>query len=83
MKADKPCCPAGAARRIKRIVVNGRAVGIAFLDEIAEKVSSLGLSEGTEIAKALMKEVKLYNYVPTDKENDYQAALMDWYHHRK
>lgn len=83
MKADEPCCLAGAARRIKRIIVNGRAVGIAFLDEAGEKVSSLELSDGTEIAKALMKEVKLYNYVPSGMENDYQAALMDWYHHRK
>ena len=79
MKEEKPCCAAAAARKIKRITVNGQAVGIAQLDDIFNKVAAMGLTSDEEIGRALLKEVKIYNYVPASKEEEYRNAVLEEY----
>ena len=58
-------------------------VGIARLDETIGKVAAMGLSDEQEIGRALMKEVKIYNYVPTSKESDYRLVILKEYVERK
>ncbi len=82
MEEEKPCCAAAAARRINKIVVNGQAVGIAQLDEIIGKVAAMGLASEEEIGRALLKEVKIYNYVPANREPDYRRAILEEYARR-
>ncbi|MBI0583202.1 MAG: hypothetical protein ISF22_03140 [Methanomassiliicoccus sp.] len=82
MKEEKPCCAAAAARKVKRIMVNGQAVGVAQLDEICSKVDAMGLTSDEEIGRALLKEVKIYNYVPAGREEEYRRAVLEEYARR-
>jgi hypothetical protein len=79
---DKPCCAAAAARKIRKLVIGGREIGIAQLDEIVAKVGSMGL-EGEATGIALLKEVKIFNYVPRDQEEIYKLAMLDEYCRRE
>lgn len=56
--------------------MGGTLVGISGLDEILEEVYSMDLDED-EAASALLKKVKLYNYVPSKVENEYREALLE------
>jgi hypothetical protein len=80
---EKPCCPAAAARSIEKIDVDGQEVGIAQLDQIISKVAALGLRSEEEVGRALLKEVKIYNYVPASKEPEYRQAILEEYAKRK
>ena len=80
---EKPCCPAAAVRSIKKIDVDGHEVGVAQLDQIISKVASLGLRSEVEIDRALLKEVKIFNYVPASKEPEYRKAILEEYAKRK
>ncbi len=83
MEEEKPCCPAAAVRKIRRIDIKGIEVGIAQLDEVIEKVAALGLTNEEEIDMALLKEIKIYNYVPANKEPAYRQAILEEYAKRK
>ncbi|MFP4169991.1 MAG: hypothetical protein ACLFUV_03065 [Methanomassiliicoccales archaeon] len=61
---------------MRKIRVGGTLVGISGLDEILEEVYSMDLDED-EAASALLKKVKLYNYVPSKVENEYREALLE------
>lgn len=83
MTTEKPCCPAAAARLIKRLTLSGGIqVGIVNLDEILREVANLKLSEDEAIEKELLKRVKIYNYVAPASEADYSRALLDEYKKR-
>jgi hypothetical protein len=79
MDEERPCCAAAAARMIKKLVVNGREVGVAQLDEIIDRVIEAGPVNDDDIIRALMKELKIYNYVPYGMEPYYGAALLELY----
>jgi len=79
---DKPCCAAAAARKIKKVTINGQEIGIAQLDEIVARVKAMNLGDEEAIGRALMKDVKIYNYIPTSKEMDYKLAMMREYARR-
>lgn len=81
MKEDKPCCAAAAARKIRKLVIGGREIGIAQLDEIIAKVRAMGL-EDDAAGDVLLKEVKIYNYVPRGQEADYRTAMAEEYSRR-
>jgi len=76
---DRPCCPADALRRIRQVRINGVMTGITMLDESIAAVKSQGLTGDTAIREALMKRVKVYNYVPPAVEDHYAMALMAEY----
>ena len=80
MQSEKPCCPAGAARMIKKLVLpDGSQVGIANLDNILKEVADLKLIDDNAIRKELLKRVKIYNYVATSADNEYSEALLREY----
>ena len=80
---EKPCCAAEALRRIRQVTINGHPVGLSMLEECIARVQSEGLSGENEISSALMKQVKIYNYVPPAAEAAYTAAVMEVYRNTK
>ena len=80
MTDAKPCCPAAAARMIKKInLPGGFQVGIVNLENILKEVADLKLADDEAIKKELLKKVKIYNYVAPTLEADYAKALLGEY----
>jgi len=79
MHDDIPCCAADALRRIRMIPVNGIMTGITMLDESIEGVKEQNPKNDTEIREALMKKIRIFNYVPKGVEEEYVRALMEEY----
>ncbi|OPY39095.1 MAG: hypothetical protein A4E35_00329 [Methanoregula sp. PtaU1.Bin051] len=79
MSDDKPCCAADALRRIRQIPINGVMTGITMLDESIATIRQQSLTSDSEIRTALMKKIKVYNYVPPGVEEAYAMAIMDEY----
>lgn len=76
---DKPCCPADALRRIRQVTINGLPTGITMLDESIADVKAQGLTSDSAIREALLKRVKVYNYLPHTVETHYADALVEEY----
>lgn len=79
MSHDNPCCAADALRRIWQVKINGIMTGITMLDESITEVRALDLKNEPEILAALMKKIKIYNYIPKGVEAEYARALMEEY----
>jgi hypothetical protein len=73
---DIPCCAADALRRIRQVPINGIMTGITTLDESIAAVMDQGLNGDREIREALMKNVRVYNYVPAGVDEAYATAIM-------
>jgi len=79
---DKPCCAEAAARNIKHLMVGGSPVGVSKLDEVMSEINMMGLESDAEIGEALLKKVKVFNYVPLNASSEYMKALLEEYHRR-
>jgi hypothetical protein len=79
MTDEKPCCPAAAARMIKKLALPGGEVGIVNLEGILKEVADLKLADNEAIKEELLKRVKIYNYVAPSAEADYARALLKEY----
>ncbi|MCK9632440.1 MAG: hypothetical protein M0R30_12475 [Methanoregula sp.] len=80
MKNDNiPCCAADALRRIRQIPVNGIMTGITMLDESIAAVKEQSPASDAGIREALMKKIKIYNYVPNGAEEGYAVAVLEEY----
>ncbi len=80
MTSEKPCCPAAAARMIKKLILpGGFEVGIVNLEDILKEVANLKLADDSAIKKELLQRVKIYNYVAPDADEDYSKALLKEY----
>ncbi|MDD1723995.1 MAG: hypothetical protein LUQ07_02565 [Methanospirillum sp.] len=79
MNKDVPCCQADAVRRIKLVPVNGIPTGITMLDEIIAEMKEMNLSSGQQIREALLKKIKVYNYIPKAAEEAYLKAILEMY----
>src|SRR5512145_1279430 len=78
-KDNIPCCAADALRRIRQIPINGISTGICMLEESIAAVKEQDLTSESEIREALMKKIKIYNYVPGGVEEEYARAIMEEY----
>jgi hypothetical protein len=76
---NKPCCAADALRRIRQIPINGIPTGITMLDECVAEIKKQDLKSEPEIKAALIKRVKVYNYIPPNVEDKYVHALFEEY----
>jgi len=79
MSDDKPCCAADALRRIRQVKINGIMTGITMLDESIAEVRAQNYGREPEIRAALLKKIRIYNYVPKGVEEEYARALMEEY----
>ncbi|WP_319577987.1 hypothetical protein [uncultured Methanospirillum sp.] len=80
MNTDVPCCQADALRRVRQVPVNGIPTGITMLDEIIAEVKAMNLSSDQLVKDAVLKKVKVYNYVPKAAEDAYLKAILAEYH---
>lgn len=76
---DKPCCAAEAMRRIKQIDVGGITVGFAMLEDVCLDVRDMNISGREKIADELMRQVKIYNYIPESAYKKYRDAVLREY----
>lgn len=74
-----PCCAADALRRIRQIPINGIPTGICMLDECIAEIKVQDLKSDPEIRAALLKRIKVYNYIPRTVEDEYARALSEEY----
>jgi hypothetical protein len=72
-----PCCAADALRRIRQIPINGIPTGICMLDECIAEVKMQSLTNEREIQAALLKRVRVYNYIPPNVEGEYTHVLFE------
>ncbi|KAF1073405.1 hypothetical protein [Methanogenium sp. MK-MG] len=79
MNREKPCCAAEAMRRIRQISVGDTVVGLSMLEQIFEDVAGLDLIQDTDIRRELIRQVKVYNYVPAPAEKAYADAVFAEY----
>ena len=79
MNRGKPCCAAEAMQRIRQISVGGTVVGLSMLEQIFQDVAGADLTRNTDIRSELLRQVKVYNYVPTPAENAYADAVFEEY----
>lgn len=79
MSDEKPCCAADALRRIRQVKINGIMTGITMLDESIAEVKAQNYESDSEIRSALLKKIRVYNYVPKGVEEEYARALMEEY----
>ena len=75
----KPCCAVDALRRIRQIDIEGISVGLVMLDEIINKALMMNLESDDRIAEELIKQTKIFNYIPPSAEEAYRTALMREY----
>jgi uncharacterized metal-binding protein len=80
---EKPCCAAAAERMTKKLSIEGKPLGIAHLDEIMADVRARHLQGDVEIGEALLKQVKIFNYVPSGVHPAYKIALLEEYKRRE
>ena len=67
------CCPGKSDT--KRIVVGGQQIGISFFDQIIEKALASGDVPEEELKSMLLRELKIYNYVPSSAEDEYLVGI--------
>jgi hypothetical protein len=80
MTGEKSCCPAAAAKMVKKLTLaDGSQVGISNFENILREVADLKLTDDEAIKKELLKRVKIYNYVAPCAEADYSQALLAEY----
>ncbi|OPX64818.1 hypothetical protein [Methanoregula sp. PtaB.Bin085] len=79
MSDVKPCCAAEALRRIRQIPINGIMTGITMLDECIADVKKQNLGNESAVSEALMKKIRVYNYVPPGVAEAYTRAIMEEY----
>jgi len=70
-----PCCPGKTAT--KRIAVGGQQIGIASLDQIIEKAFAAQGASEAELKSILLRELKIYNYVPSSVEAEYLDGIWE------
>lgn len=69
------CCP--GKNLTKRITIGGQQIGISFLDQIIEKAMSHPDASEEELRSILLRELKIYNYVPSSAEGEYAEAIWE------
>ncbi len=74
-----PCCAADALRRIRQIPINGIMTGITMLDESIAAVREQKPGNDSLISEALMKKIRVYNYIPPGVAEAYARAIMEEY----
>ena len=79
MGSEKPCCPAAAVRKVRKLSIGGTLIGIAELDTILEEVGGLAPASDAEARTELLARARIYNYIPPQAEGGYAEALLQEY----
>ena len=76
MEKGKPCCPASAARMVRKLRVGDGEVGIVELEAIFEETRRLLPASDEALKAALLTRARIFNYIPPQAEGDYAEALL-------
>ena len=79
MSDDKPCCAAEADRRVRMVDIGGTKIGIPQLDHVIEEISKMKLDNEKKVKEELLKQIKIFNYVPPSAEDEYVNAVYKEY----
>lgn len=78
MNMGKSCCPSGAPKPTM-VNVGGVKVGLTAVGEIFQKLYEAGKKSEDVKKEELVKEFSIYNYIPSEVQNEYAEALMEEY----
>ena len=70
-------CGSSAVDETRKLWVAGANVSINNWSKIVEEVRALGLSNDEDLGRELLERVKKNDYVPSSKEKEYRAALLE------
>ena len=59
----------------KRLTVGGQEIGISEYDTIMRKAMEVEQASDGDIKCVILRELKIYNYVPSTVEQDYLEAM--------
>jgi len=68
-----PCCPGKPTA--KRLQIGNQMVGIANLDAVIDGALNLTGASDDELKTILLAGVEEHNYVPSEMEDEYVAAI--------
>lgn len=81
MRGDKEmivaCCP--GKTRIRSLKVGGQSVGVSQLDDILRAAKALDDQAEEAVKGFLIKQLKIYNYIPSGAEQEYLDAVWEEY----
>ena len=77
--SGKPCCAAKATQQIRQVTIRGIIVGLFMVNSIFEKIASLNLSSDEQVQRNLLRQVRIYNYLPRPAGDAYAEAIMKKY----
>jgi hypothetical protein len=66
----------------EHLTIGRISVGLAKLDEVMSEVKKMEPPDDHEIGEALLKKIKIFNYVPSSASSEYKRALLEEYHRR-
>lgn len=61
---------------IKQIMINGKLIGIAGLDDAIKEISKIPSNSDKEIQKMLLDLISSQNYIPATMQNAYAGAIL-------
>ncbi len=67
------CCPGKA--KVTILKVGGQTVGVSHLAEIIDGTMKIGEATNEELRADLLRNLKIYNYVPSGAEAEYVEAV--------
>ncbi len=76
MNMGKTCCPSDAPKPTM-VNVGGVKVGMIATGEIFKKFYEAGKKPENVKREELLSEFSIYNYIPSDAQNEYAEALMN------
>ncbi len=74
----KTCCPSGAPE-VTMVNVRGVKVGLVAAGEIFKKLYESEKKPEDVKKEELVKEFSIYNYIPSEVQNEYAEALIEEY----
>jgi hypothetical protein len=74
----KSCCPSGGTK-VTMVNVGGVKVGMIATGKIFIKFYEAGKKPEDVKKEELVKEFSIYNYIPSEAQNEYAEALMGEY----
>ncbi|NJD75693.1 MAG: hypothetical protein FIB08_01165 [Candidatus Methanoperedens sp.] len=73
----KTCCPSGSPE-VTMVNVGGIKVGLIGVGEIFKKLYESG-KKPEDVRDELINEFSIYNYIPSEAQNEYVKALLEEY----
>jgi hypothetical protein len=67
------------SEEITQLTIAGQKIGLIGLSEIFETLWQKNLSDEAELKKELLQQVRVHNYVPDSRAEDYAIALLREY----